>query len=44
MIDYGYFNSVLRAINSYDCNELSTATTYYTLKERPITLRNLPAI
>ena len=44
MIDYGYLNSLLRAINNYDCNESPTAATYNTLTERPITLRNLPAI
>ena len=44
MIDDGYLNSLLRAINNYDCNALPTAATYYTLTERPITFQNLSAI
>ena len=43
MIDNGYLNTLLRLINNHDCNALPTAATY-TLTERPITLRNLPAI
>ena len=43
MIDDGYLNSLIRAINNCDCNALPTAATCYTLTERPITLRNLSA-